>query len=144
LVDQKIHFLYNSGLLSKKEFAMEQFKSWEELSALEQAQCQFWDMYKDAYGVRPRGIDTSTWTLADFEDEFASLGSVIEREEIARRESEARAIVEFEDRVTNLMHPGTNRERVIAWLMDAEGATGDFEYFCFCVGLPYGYFRKVA
>jgi hypothetical protein len=123
---------------------MEQFKSWEELSALEQAQCTYWDMYKDAYGVRPRGVDTSTWTLEDFEMEFASLGAVIEREEADRRAAEARAIVEFEDRVANLMHTGTNRERVIAWLMDAEGANGDFEYFCFCVGLPYGYFRKVA
>ena len=123
---------------------MEQFKSWEELSALEQAQCQFWDMYKDAYGVRPRGIDTAAWTLEVFEQEFASLGRVIEREEIARKESEARAIVDFENRVTNLMHPGTNRERVIAWLMDAEGANGDSEYFCFTQGLPYGYFRKVA
>ena len=123
---------------------MEQFKSWEEMSALEQAQCTYWDMYKDAYGVRPRGVDTSTWTLGDFEMEFASLGSVIEREEIARRAAEQEAVVKFEDRVANLMHTGTNRERVIAWLMDAEGANGDFEYFCFCVGLPYGYFRKVA
>ncbi len=123
---------------------MEQFKSWEELSALEQAQCMYWDMYKDAYGVRPRGVDTSTWTLEDFDAEFKVLGQAIEREEIARRAAEAEAIVRFEDRVANLIHPGTNRERVIAWLMDAEGATGDYEYFCYCVGLPYGYFRKVA
>ncbi len=123
---------------------MEQLKSWEEMSALEQAQCTYWDMYKDAYGVRPRGIDTSTWTLDDFTSEFVVLGQAIEREEIARKESEARAMVEFEDRVTNLMQPGTNRERVIAWLMDAEGANGDFEYFCFTQGLPYGYFRKAA
>jgi hypothetical protein len=123
---------------------MEQFKSWEEMSTLEQYACQFWDMYKDAYGVRPRGIDTSTWTEADFENEFASLGAVIEREEADRKVAEARAIVEFEDRVANLMHTGTNRERVIAWLMDAEGANGDDDYFCFLVGLPYGYFRKVA
>jgi hypothetical protein len=101
-------------------------------------------MYKDAYGVRPRGIDTSSWTEADFEAEFVSLSKVIEQEEIARKAAEARAIVDFEDRVLNLMHTGTNRERVIAWLMDAEGANGDFEYFCFCVGLPYGYFRKAA
>jgi hypothetical protein len=123
---------------------MEQFKSWEEMSALEQAQCMYWDMYKDAYGVRPRGIDTSTWTLEDFDAEFKVLGQAIQREEIARRAAEAEAIVRFEDRVANLIHPGTNRERVIAWLMDAEGATGDYEYFCYCVGLPYGYFRKVA
>jgi hypothetical protein len=123
---------------------MEQFKSWEEMSALEQAQCTYWDMYKDAYGHRPRGVDTSTWTLAEFEMEFASLGAVIEREEADRKVAEAEAIVKFEDRVTNLMHTGTCRERVIAWLMDAEHANGDFEYFAFTQGLPYGYFRKVA
>ena len=123
---------------------MEQLKSWEDMTDLEQAQCTYWDMYKDAYGHRPRGVDTSAWTLADFEQEFASLGSVIQREEADRKAAEAEAVVAFEDRVTNLMHTGTNRERVIAWLMDAEGANGDFEYFCFCVGLPYGYFRKAA
>lgn len=123
---------------------MSEFKSWEEMSVLEQMQCQYWDMYKDAYGVRPRGIDTTEWTEEQFMAEFETLGRVIEREEIARKESEAKAIVDFEDRVLNLMHTGTNRERVIAWLMDAEGANGDFEYFCFTQGLPYGYFRKTA
>jgi hypothetical protein len=123
---------------------MEDFKSWEEMSVLEQMQCQYWDMYKDAYGVRPRGVDTSSWTEEVFMAEFELLGKVIEQEEIARKEAEAKAIVAFEDRVLNLMHTGTNRERVIAWLMDAESANGDFEYFAFTQGLPYGYFRKTA
>ena len=123
---------------------MEEFNSWEEMSTLEQYACQYWDMYKDAYGVRPRGVDTSTWTEAEFEMEFASLGAVIQREEADRKVAEAEAIVKFEDRVTSLMHTGTCRERVIAWLMDAEHANGDHEYFCFTQGLPYGYFRKVA
>jgi len=112
------------------------------MSDLEQAQCTYWDMHKDAYGVRPRGIDTSTWTLADFDAEFKILGEAIEREEIARKEAESRAIVDFENRVQNLMHASTNRERVIAWLMEAESANGDFEYFCFTQGLPYRYFAK--
>jgi len=123
---------------------MSEFKSWEEMSPLEQAQCQYWDMYKDAYGVRPRGVDTSGWSLEYFEQEFKHLAEIIEMEEIARKESEAKAIVRFEDSVLNLMHTGTNRERVIAWLMDAEGANGDFEYFCFTQGLPYGYFKEAA
>jgi len=123
---------------------MEQFKSWEEMSALEQAQATYWDMYKDAYGVRPRGVDTSGWSLEYFEAEFKVLGEAINQEEIARKASEARAIVKFEDSVANLMHTGTCRERVIAWLMDAEGANGDHEYFAFTQGLPYGYFTKVA
>jgi hypothetical protein len=121
-----------------------EFKSWEEMSELEQAQCMYWDMYKDAYGVRPRGIDTSTWTLADFDAEFKVLGEAIEREEVQRKAAETQAVVDFENRVANLMHTGTNRERVIAWLMDAEGANGDFEYFCYTQGLPYSYFRKAA
>jgi hypothetical protein len=123
---------------------MEDFKTWEEMSVLEQMQCQYWDMYKDAYGMRPRGIDTSTWTEAEFEAEFEVLARAINQEEADRKVREAEAIVAFEDRVLNLMHTGTNRERVIEWLMDAESANGDFEYFCFTQGLPYGYFRKAA
>ena len=123
---------------------MQELTSWEEMSALERAQCTYWDMHKDAYGFRPRGVDTSTWTLEQFQDEFVILGQAIEREEIARQAAEKEAVVKFEDRVLNLMHTGTNRERVIAWLMDAEGANGDFEYFCYTQGLPYGYFRKAA
>jgi len=116
--------------------------SWEQMSPIEQAQCQYWDMYKDAYGVRPRGVDTSGWSLEYFEREFKHLAEIIEMEYKSRKEAEAEAIIKFEDRVTNLMHTGTNRDRVIAWLMDAEGASGDPEYFCFLCGLPYGYFKE--
>jgi hypothetical protein len=41
-------------------------------------QAMYWDMYKDAYGVRPRGVDTSSWTVEDFEEQFKMLGQVIE------------------------------------------------------------------
>jgi hypothetical protein len=123
---------------------MEAFKTWEEMTDLEQACETYWDMYKDAYGHRPRWIDTTKWTLADFEAEFASLATAIEQAEVERKAAEAEAVVAFEDRVLNLMHTSTNRERVVAWLMDAEGADGDFEYFAFTQGLPYGYFRKAA
>ena len=121
-----------------------EFKSWEEMSELEQAQCTYSDFHKDAYGFRPRGIDTSTWTLEDFDREFAVFARVCEQNRIEREAAEAEAIIRFEDRVLNLMHTGTNRERVIAWLMDAESANGDFVYFCFTQGLPYGYFKEVA
>ena len=118
--------------------------SWEKMTELEQAQCTYSDFHKDAYGFRPRGIDTSTWTLEVFEKEFAVFARVCEQNRIEREAAEAEAIIRFEDRVLNLMHTGTNRERVIAWLMDAESANGDFEYFCFTQGLPYGYFKQVA
>ena len=121
---------------------MSEFKSWEEMSALEQAQCTYSDFHKDAYGFRTRN-DVSNWTLEDFDREFAIFARVCEENRIQEEAAEAEAIVRFEDRVTNLMHTGTNRARVIAWLMDAEGANGDFEYFCFTQGLPYGYFKEM-
>jgi hypothetical protein len=126
---------------------MENFNmmSWEEISPLEQAQCIHWDMYKDAYGVRPRGIDTSAWTLEDFEAEFKILGEVIEREEIARKEAEAEATAKFEQHVTNTICMGAkDRATALRWIMDASQAGGDWEYFCFLNGLPYGYFREAA
>ena len=45
--------------MNKEKVMSEVLTSWEEMTVLEQMQCQYWDMYKDAYGVRPRGIDTS-------------------------------------------------------------------------------------
>ena len=122
-----------------------EFKSWEEMSALEQAQCTYWDMYKDAYGVRPRWIDTTKWTLEQFEAEFASLATAIEQEDSQRKTAEAEAITKFEQHVTNIICMGArNRETALKWIMDASNANGDWEYFCFTQGLPYSYFRKAA
>jgi len=124
---------------------MSEFKSWEEMSVLEQMQCQFWDMYKDAYGVRPRGIDTTEWTEEYFMAEFETLGKVIEREEIARKESEAQASIRFEAQIQSMISSGAkSRESALAWIHEAEGSNGDDEYLCFLLGLPYGYFRKAA
>jgi hypothetical protein len=130
----------------EKELQMSnEFKSWEEMSVLEQMQCQFWDMYKDAYGVRPRGIDTTDWTEEEFMAEFETLGRVIEREEIARKESEANASVRFEAQMDSLMQAGAvSRDAALKWIHEAEGSDGDDEYLCFLLGLSYGYFRKAA
>ena len=124
---------------------MSEFTTWEQMSDLEQAQCQYWDMYKDAYGVRPRGVDTSTWTLADFDAEFQLLGEIIKQEDIARKAAETDAIEKFEQHVTNTICMGArDRETALRWIMDASNANGDWEYLCYDLGLPYHYFRKAA
>ena len=124
---------------------MSEFTTWEQMSNLEQAQCQYWDMYKDAYGVRPRGVDTSAWTLADFDAEFQLLGEIIKQEDIARKAAETEAIEKFEKHVTDTICMGArNRETALRWIMDASNANGDWEYLCYDLGLPYHYFRKVA
>jgi hypothetical protein len=122
---------------------MEAFKSWEEMSVLEQMACRYWDMYKDAYGVRPRGIDTSAWTEADFLKEFGYLNLVIEREYNLRKEAEEKASHEFEMRMLDLLRSGAkDREMALRWVHEAEGSNGDDEYLCYLVGLPYGYFKE--
>jgi hypothetical protein len=122
---------------------MNEFKSWEEMSTLEQYACQFWDMYKDAYGVRPRGIDTSTWTEADFEREFFQLSVTIAEEERVRKEAEEKASHDFEMRMLGLLQTGAkDRDMALRWIHEAEGSNGDDEFLCYLVGLPYRYFAK--
>ena len=120
-----------------------EFKSWDDMTVLEQAATIYSEMYKDAYGFRPRGINTDSWTESQFNKEIDALEIVIREEETLRLEVEAELILKFEDSVTNLMHSGTNRERVIAWLMQEADAEDDPEYFCYKKGLPYNYFHNV-
>ncbi len=117
--------------------------SWEEMTELEQMQCQYWDMYKDAYGVRPRGIDTSSWTAYAFQVEFEHLALTIQANDIAREAAEATAVKNFEQHVINTICMGArDRETALRWIMEASTANGDWEYFCFLNGLPYRYFER--
>ena len=124
---------------------MQEFKTWEMLSDLEQAQSTYWDMYKDAYGIRPRGIDTSTWTLEDFDKEFEYLGNVISREENQRKVDEQNAAKDFEARIGELINLGAKtRETALQWIMEADECNGDWEYLAYSNGLSYSYFKKAA
>jgi hypothetical protein len=128
-------------MMNATEQTMDEFKTWEEMTTLEQYACTYWDMYKDAYNVRPRGIDTSNWTEQDFEREFERLGQEIERADQARKEDEAQAAQDFESRVQMLLTSGAkNREMALRWIHEADGSGGDLEKLCFINGLPYGYF----
>ena len=121
---------------------MNEFKSWEEMTTLEQYACQFWDMYKDAYGCRPRGIDTSAWTEAEFEAEFVQLSKTIDANYTEQLAQEEVAQHDFEMRVLSLLQTGAKtREMALRWIHEAEGSNGDDEFLCYLVGLPYSYFR---
>ena len=114
------------------------------MTALEQAQCTYSDFHKDAYGFRPRHVDTSTWTLEDFDREFAVFARVCEQNRIQEEAAEAEATAKFEQHVTNTMCMGAkDRVTALRWIMDASQADGDWEYFCFLNGLPYGYFKEM-
>ena len=122
-----------------------EFKSWDELTALEQAQATYWDMYKDAHNFRPRHIDTSTWTLTDFEREFVELGEIMTANDAAEKIAQAKSIELFERRVAELLNTGAkDYDMAMRWIHEAEETNGDNDYLAWTLGLPYQYFRKAA
>jgi len=121
------------------------FTTWEDMTELEQAQTTFWDMYKDAHGFRPRHVDTSTWTLEQFEREFVELGEVMKANDIAQKIDEAIAVEKFERRIAELISIGAKDQAMaMRWIHEAEETNGDDSYLAWTLGLPYLYFRKAA
>ena len=115
----------------------------ETMTRREELECIFWDMYKDAYGVRPRGTDTSAWDEATFEAEFNYLQDLIAKNEQERKIAEHEATHAFEMRMLSLLASGAkDREMAMRWIHEAEGSNGDDEYLCYTLGLPYRYFTK--
>ena len=120
-----------------------EFTTWEQMTTLEQYASIHWDMYKDAFGIRPRGIDTSSWTEADYLAEFKQLEEIIEREEIARKVAEATNLEKFERRVAELLNTGAkDYEMAMRWIHEAEDTQGDNDYLAWTLGLPYRYFTQ--
>ena len=122
---------------------MTAFTTWEELTELEQAQATFWDMYKDAHGFRPRHIDTSSWTLEQFDQEFAELSEVMRANDIQQGIEEAIAIEKFERRIAEMISIGAKDVAMaMRWMHEAEDTQGDNDYLAWTLGLPYRYFSK--
>jgi hypothetical protein len=120
------------------------FTAWEDLTELEQAQCTYSDMHKDAYGFRPR-FDYSGWTMEQFNAEFEQMGKIIEDDNKVKQENQAQAAHDFEMRVLSLLQTGAkDRAMALRWIHEAEGSNGDEEYLCFLLGVSYGYFKKVT
>jgi len=114
-----------------------------EMTRTEELQNLYSDMYKDAYGFRPRHVDTFHWSEEMFTAEFEALELVIRQEEIQRAFREGQAIERFEAQLAKLMACGAHdRTMATGWIMEAEGANGDTEFAEYLLGLPYGYISK--
>ena len=117
----------------------------EPMTRQEELHSIYWEMFKDAYGYRPRGIDTSAWDEATFDAEFNYLQDLIAKNEQERKIAEHEAAHAFEMRIQSILACGAkDREMALRWIHEAEGSNGDDEYLCYLVGLPYRYFVKVA
>jgi hypothetical protein len=84
------------------------------------------DMFKDAYGCRPRGYNFNAYTDAQLNEEIDSLQAVIEgnikEEEIAER-ANVRAFNELLSKTVEL--GAGDRKTALRWLYDGSGNTDD-------------------
>jgi len=123
---------------------MTEYKTWEELSPLEQAQQIYSDMYKDAYGMRPRNWQyIATLTLEQLNAELDFLETVILEEMALDAEREQRAAAKFEAEVrTNLELGATDRHDAIRWIAQANAVDiADLEQLEYTMGLKLGYLK---
>jgi len=115
----------------------------ETMTRREELECIFWDMYKDAHGIRPRHIRLDLCTDAEIEADLDRLQAIIVDNEAQRRLAEHEAAHAFEMRMLSLLASGAkDREMAMRWIHEAEGSNGDDEFLCYLVGLPYRYFKK--
>ena len=114
-------------------------------ATLEDFRSCYSDMYKEAYGVRPRNWETGKWSIQEWEKEFDRLDAEIKYNEEREAEEQAEAATQVEATISKLIAMGAkDRATAIRWLHDANNTDGDDEYLCYNLGLKYGYFRHTA
>jgi hypothetical protein len=126
---------------------MSEFKSWDELSRNEKMHCEYYDFYKEVHGIRPRWIyaegGVPAYDEAEMERMLDSLVEESKRVFAEEAAAELRAIAKFENYVAELCKSlGKDRETIVRWLMDGSDSMGDWDYYCFQLGVPYGYFKE--
>ena len=78
------------------------------------------DFYKDAYGVRPRGINYHEFTLEELEADFNSFSKVCKENARIEKEANERAIADFEAKVQTLINMGANdRKTALRWIVES-------------------------
>ena len=124
---------------------MSEYKSWDELSYKEQLAAEHYDFYKEVHGIRPRWMNYDAMTVEELEEEMAQLSKEADYVFAEEKRIQEENVAKFEQHITNTICMGArDRETALRWIMDASEADGDWEYFCYLNGLPYGYFKVAA
>ena len=78
-------------------------------------ECLMWvsDLYKDAYGIRPRGYNFQEWTFQELQDFVNRLIEQNEIEAALEKAAEEKAI-------KDVMSLGVDKETALRWLDDAD------------------------
>ena len=94
---------------------MNEFKSWEDYTELEQLQVEYSELHKDVYGCRARFHYEDT--LEELRRSYDVLCDVAEREFAYQQEAQEEAKVKFEKQIAELIDMGAgDRETAIRWI----------------------------
>lgn len=117
------------------------FKSWDELTLLEQLYSEYSDTYKDVNGFRPRSKSIDEWTEKGLQEELDYLYKQSEvqiSEKIIREEAGVKNFYNLLKDVANLCN--TNLTGAMKYLIESEGDDWyDWGYYCMSNDLPFSF-----
>ena len=112
----------------------------------------FSDLYKEAYGFRPRGHEYYSAATPERKQTIWDQVLQAQQEEVVReRQAQAAAIESFEARIANKMAEGHSRPDAIQLVIEAgtgealdpDSMYGDAGMVCYSMGLPYSYEAEI-
>lgn len=99
------------------------------------------DVYKEAYGVRPRFYKIDDMSIEDLQNEIDSISKIAEEEYKRQCEIEAENLVEFRKLIASTINMGAKDvETAIRWICDDEHDIGYIEFYN---GIAYGSINKI-
>ena len=103
------------------------------------------DFHKDAYGIRPRGLNLYAYTTEELEADFDRFEQVCADNRIEEKAAEAEADMAFQALIANTIQMGAGDEATaLRWM--AEGAVEqygyDYEHFLWSQGIAYSSYGK--
>lgn len=95
------------------------------------------DMYKDAYGFRPRNFRPEDYTQAELDAIWETVAADCERAAIEQQQLMQEARRKFEEVISDLVEAGAkDRPTAIRWLWEAhDPERQDFDFFAYNMGL---------
>ena len=117
----------------------------QELTARENMILLYSDFHKDAYGIRPRGLNLYAFTTEELEADFARFEQVCEYNRIEELAAEMEADKAFRALIENTIQMGAGDEvTALRWIAEGEVEQYgyDYEHFLWSQGIAYSAYGK--
>jgi hypothetical protein len=131
--------------IAEKNTLESKLNSNQELTARENMILLYSDFHKDAYGIRPRGLNLYAFTTEELEADFARFEQVCADNRIEELAAEAEADNAFRALITNTIQMGAGDEATaLRWIAEGEVEQYgyDYEHFLWSQGIAYSSYGK--